>query len=143
MVGDNMNNKGFTLIELIATILILALVTSLASYSIINLIRRSKEENYNILIKNIEDGAEVYYQECKYANNSGITCNSNNGSYEITLGELVTYNYVKGNGSNDRNVIVNPKDDKDISNCRIKVSYSNGKVLVEALSPSGSCPTQY
>lgn len=138
-----MNDKGFTLIELIATILILALVMSIATYSITNVIKRSKEENYNILINNIKDGAEVYYQECKYANNSGISCSLSNGSYVITLGDLVKYNYLKGNDADNQYVIVNPKNDEDIGSCQVKVSYSNGTILVEAVSPSGSCPTSY
>ena len=60
MVGDNMNNKGFTLVELIATILILALVMSIASYSIINVIRNAKQKNYDLLIDHIKEGAELY-----------------------------------------------------------------------------------
>ena len=140
-----MNNKGFTLIELIATIMILALVMSIASYSIINIINRSKEENYNYLLENIRNGAEVYYQECKYANNSGVTCTVNNGSYKITLGELLTSGYIKGNGKDNNNnyIIVNPKNnDSDIGDCVINVSFSDGKVKIVP-EPSDGCPTGY
>ena len=48
-----MNNKGFTLVELIATIVVLALVMGLASYSIVGIIKRSKEKNYELLVTNI------------------------------------------------------------------------------------------
>lgn len=137
-----MNNKGFTLVELLATIVILALVLSIGSFSIITIIKNAKEKNYNSLIDNIKDASELYYQECKYANNSGIACNSNGN---ITLGELVRYGYLKGNNQAEDNTytIVNPMNNNDISNCVIAVNYDNGKVNVTAVNTSGGCPTEY
>ena len=139
-----MNNRGFTLVELLATLILLALVIGLGSVAITSLINNAKNKNYALLITNIKDGAEVYYQECKYANNSRITCtgNANNG-YTITLGELVTYGYVKGNSTDEskKYTIVNPLDDENIKNCQIKVTYTSGKTSVSAINPSGSCPT--
>ena len=87
----------------------------------------------------------MYYQECKYTRNSGISCNYNNGGYEITLGDLVTYGYIKGNNSEEDNeyVIVNPNNGENIGNCLVRISYTDGNVLVEAISPAGSCPTEY
>lgn len=147
-----MNNKGFTLVELIATLLILALVMSIATYSITNIIRKSKEENYNLLIKNIRDGAEEYYQECKYSRETIYNMFNNDESDvnnfcdgSITLGELVTYGYIKGNSSENGNALVNPNNDENISNCQLKVYYNNGNVSVEAVSSSvnDSCPSEY
>lgn len=137
-----MNNKGFTLIELLATIVILVLVIGLGSYAITNIIKNSKDENYNLLLKNVKDAAELYYQECKFSNNSGITCNSD---WQVTLGELVQYGYLKGNstGSDKKFTIVNPKDNVNIGACKIQIAYSDGKVSVGAVNPSGSCPTAY
>ncbi len=140
----NVNNKGFTLIELLATIVILVLVIGLGSYAITNIIKNSKEENYKLLVKNVKDAAELYYQECKFANsnNTGITCTSD---WTVTLGNLVSYGYLKGNDtdSNKKFTIVNPKDNVNISSCKIKINYSGGKVNVSAVNPSGSCPTSY
>lgn len=143
MVGDNMNNKGFTLVELIATILILALVMSIASYSIINVIRNAKQKNYDLLIDHIKEGAELYYQECRYANNSGISCNQIDGGYEITLGELVTYGYLKGNKGDNRTKLINPLNDDDISACEITVVYSEGYLIISNNSSLESCPNNY
>ena len=75
-----MNNGGFTLVELLATIVLLALVIGIASYSINAIIKNSQEKNYQLLINNIYDATEVYYQECKYTNNTGITCSEEAGS---------------------------------------------------------------
>lgn len=140
------NNKGFTLVELLATIAILAIVMGIATFSITAIIKNSKEKNYQLLITNIKDAAETYYQECKYTNNTGITCTKDDsGNLNITLEDLLKYGYLKGNSTNnDKNqTIVNPNDNVDISKCQIEISYSNGTIEVEAIDPTGSCPTEY
>ena len=136
------NNLGFTLIELIATIVILTLVMGISTYSISAIIKNSKEKNYELLINNIKDAAETYYQECKYSNNTGITCSNDSIT---TLGQLVTYGYLKSNDSESSSSqkIVNPKDNKDITNCQIQITYNAGSIEVKANKPTGSCPTEY
>ena len=152
-----MNNKGFTLVELLATIVVLAMVISIGTYAITGIINNAKEKNYQLLIANTKDGAEVYYQECKYsskvATNTRIGCTSitENGvvKYQTTLGDLVNYGYLKGNkqdAENDKKfTIVNPKDDVTISECTINVWFddSSKTVKVSAINPSGSCPKEY
>ena len=145
---EKLNKKGFTLVELIATIVVLALVVSISAYAITNIINSAKEKNYELLIKNIKDASETYYQECKYkySNNSGITCNDN-----VTLQDLVNYGYLKGNGTEDKKMenvnpkmkIVNPKNNKDIGECSIAVKYENGKLTIESMSDNNSCPNDY
>ena len=138
----DVNNRGFTLVELLATVIILSIVIGIGTIAITSMINNAKNKNYDLLITNIKDGAEVYYQECKYANNSGITCSDD---YTVTLGDLVTYGYVKGNSTDTDNkyTITNPLDDESISDCKIKITYSNGKVSVGAVTHSGSCPEEY
>lgn len=140
---EKLNKKGFTLVELIATIVVLALVVSISAYAITNIINSAKEKNYELLIKNIKDASETYYQECKYkySNNSGITCNDN-----VTLQDLVNYGYLKGNGTKDNKmVIVNPKDNINIGECSIAIKYENGKLTItkEKKTNNGSCPEEY
>ena len=130
---EKLNKKGFTLVELIATIVVLALVVSISAYAITNIINSAKEKNYELLIKNIKDASETYYQECKYSNNSGITCDDT-----VKLQDLVNYGYLKGNGTGyNKMVIVNPKDNKNIGACSIAVKNENGKLTIE-----GSCPKE-
>ena len=149
-----MNKKGFTLVELLATILILAIVLGIGTISITSIIKNSKEKNYKLLVTNIKDAAELYYQECKYSNNSGITCNANGN---VKLGDLVTYGYLKGNKQDETNskkyTIVNPLIDKEnesnISCCIIKVEYTNKQIKISANGSdnshnkckSSSCPS--
>ena len=130
---EKLNKKGFTLVELIATIVVLALVVSISAYAITNIINSAKEKNYDLLIKNIKDASETYYQECKYSNNSGITCDDT-----VKLQDLVNYGYLKGNGTKDNKMeIINPKDNKNIGACSIAVKNENGKLTIE-----GSCPKE-
>lgn len=141
------NNKGFTLVELIATIVLLALVASIGTYSITAIMKKSKEENYNLLIKNINSAAETYYQECRYSNNDMINCNKiENDEYMVSLGDLVNYGFLKGNEKikegteKDKYTIVNPLDNTNISNCEITVKFVNSKVEVN-IPTSDVCPS--
>ena len=59
------NTKGFTLVELIATIVLLSLVMGIGAFSITQIIKSAKEKDYKLLIENINNAAELYYQECK------------------------------------------------------------------------------
>ena len=99
-----MNKKGFSLIELLATLVILGTVMGIATYTIISILNSSKEKNYALLIDNIRGGAEVYYQECKYSRESILTVFDDDSDaaesfcdYQVKLGELVEYGYVTGN----------------------------------------------
>lgn len=149
-----MNKKGFTLVELLATILILAIVVSIAGYSIINIIKSSKNENYKQLINNIKDAAEVYYEECRYSKETLYPAFNNNTSAvntfcngTVSLGDLVKYGFLKGNekGNNNTYTIVNPNDNKSIKDCTINVSYNSttGKLTVSKVSGNSSCPSSY
>ena len=137
-----MNNKGFTLVELLATILILVLVISISTFSISEIIKKANEENYKLLLRHIKDASELYYQECKYANNSGITCSDDN---MVSLGDLVKYGYLKGNSKNDDDeyILINSRDNNDISHCVIEVTYIDDEVNVRAVTTENSCPTEY
>ena len=135
-----MNKKGFTLIELLATIVILALVSTLGGYAVITTINKSKEENYNVLVKNIKSAAETYYLECKYdtsASSNGITC-----SNTVSLGDLVRYGYLASNDSTvNSNKLLNPKNNENISGCKIEITYSNKKVTIIKRDDNANCPT--
>lgn len=55
-----MKNKGFTLIELIGVILLLALIVVITVPKVFEVIRSSKEESMNDTIKSIEKAANLY-----------------------------------------------------------------------------------
>ena len=147
-----LNKKGFTLIELLAAIVLFAIVAGFGTYSITNVIKASKEKNYNLLIKNIKDAAEVYYQECKYGDGEslGVKCTGTDNHLIIQLKSLVEQGYLTGNAKrkNDKKyTLINPNTNEDISNCAIAISYVSGnddndkhKIIVESGGGNG-CPT--
>ena len=152
-----MNKRGFSLIELLATLVILGTVMGIATYSIISILNNSKEKNYNLLLDNIRGGAEVYYQECKYSKETILSmfdnvdaqaksfCSNYQLPFTITLGKLVEYGYITGNekDATGASKLINTKTSADISQCEIKIDYVNDKVVISSNSSDTNCPTEY
>ena len=59
----NLNKKGYTLIELLAVILIIGLVLGFSTYGIINAFNTSKNKSLTISINSIKEAAETYATE--------------------------------------------------------------------------------
>ena len=144
------NNKGFTLVELIATVVILSLVITIGATSITGIINNSKEKDYELLVKEIKNATEEFYIECNFASNDSIAheCpnKSADGYYHVNLIQLVSTGFLKGNSTdaNDKFIIINPLDNEKITDCEIRYKYQNGTMIVESYhSPTGSCPTSY
>lgn len=55
-----MNRKGFTLVELLATIIVLAIVVGITVPSVSGIIRKSKEKSELAFIETIKDAMDVY-----------------------------------------------------------------------------------
>ena len=58
-----MNKKGFTLVELLATIIVLGLLTLLASTSVTKVLKESKGDLYTTQIKLVKSAAEAWGAE--------------------------------------------------------------------------------
>lgn len=100
-----MNNRGFTLIELIVTIALLALISTI-SVSVIGNIRGKHNVNaYYELLKNVESAAKLYVTDNRYNLKSvgiDIKC-PNNNTFTISLQQLVDRGYL----TTDNNKIKN------------------------------------
>lgn len=130
-----MNDKGFTLVELLGTIVILAIIVGISSYSIITVLSNAKKKNYELLIDEIKKASEAYYQECVYGNKCPYT-------EDISLGYLVSNGYLSSNDKDDN--LINPITKENISGCTITVKYdeSKGKVTVVPKSKDDICPSE-
>lgn len=89
-----MNNKGFTLIEMIMVIAILAMLAVLTTPNVIKMINKNKKDNYNSVIDSIVASCDLYTSDNRYNLNFNDTCSSNyettpNVSTSITLQDLV------------------------------------------------------
>ena len=103
-----MNNKGFTLIEVICTLTIIALIAMIVAANSGSTLSLSNEEAYNLTKKNIISATNTYIIECQ---NDILDCNIdwNSNTNIIKAKDLIEAGYFKE--------ITNPINNKDISNC--------------------------
>lgn len=114
-----MNNKGFTLIEMLFTISIISMFTIVFTISISKTFGLSTEKEYEIMKKSIINQVGEYIYEC---DNNLINCQNDydwinidekTKVTSINLSILKKYNYLK------KEEYINPKTKEDISNCLI------------------------
>lgn len=105
-MGDSkMNNRGFTLIELIVTIALLALISTISVSVIGNIRGKHNVNSYYELLKNVESAAKLYVTDNRYNLKSvgiDIKC-PNNNTFTISLQKLVDSGYL----TTDNNEIKN------------------------------------
>ena len=112
-----MNNKGFTLVELLTIIVLITIVSIVIIVTIGNTLSLSGEEAYKITKDNIIKSTKQYIQEC---NNDMIECNLtwNNNQTIIKASDLIEAGYFKE--------IVNPINNKKLDNClTVEVEENN------------------
>ena len=111
-----MNRKGFTLIELIATIALLGIIVTISFISINKVIEQSKENDCESLLKSIKTAANDYASDKRYSESiNSIVANG------ITVQDLIEGEYI----SNP----VNPYNKSEINPNYIKITYSFNKNL--------------
>ena len=121
-----MNKKAFTLIEMLAVIIILGVLTSLVMPSILKMMKGSKEKTYDVLINNINDSALLYASRHKELIKSGLEIN---GFYEVTLNDLLDEGLIK-------TPLIDPRTDEEISLTK-KVIIINNLATLEVLVVGG------
>ena len=159
------NNKGFTLVEVIAVVVIIALLGMIAIPNVISTINKGKDTSYEILVKDINIAAKQLYEEVEYVgvvlknyNTEGefdkIIIDSN--SIETNLQTLVSNGFLSGinnpnRGGSNKNykIITNPRNNEDIGDCSIKITKtidSNFNTSYEITNLSignDNCPNDY
>ena len=95
-----MKNKGFTIVELIITIAIIAVVTVSVGVSMNGIFSNNEEKEYDSFVNIIENAA------CTYAEIKGYTTNTS-----VTINELINYGLIREDLSNPKTKepIVNEK----------------------------------
>ncbi len=116
-----LNKKGFTLIELIAVVVLLSIITVIVVPKVMNELTLGKERAYEVVVSNILTASKQYYEECEYGD---ITCSITSNSVEIPLSILINYGYLAGTNKDTGigKTILNPKTKVDISKCCIKIT---------------------
>ena len=86
----NLNKKGYTLIELLAVILIIGLILVLSTYGIIKAVKSSKEKVTTLSEKSIKEAAETYATEKNDDSNYWLDITDKENKYFcITIEELM------------------------------------------------------
>lgn len=71
-----LNNKGFTLVEILAVIVILAIVSAIMVPTVTGVLNQNKEKSYENLKKTIISSAKIYVSNNRYDISLMETCSS-------------------------------------------------------------------
>ena len=104
--------KGFTLVELLAIIVILSVVSLLVFPNVVKIIKQSKENLYQTQLRDIESVAKNFSME----HSELLDSNHINPTY-ITLNALQLAGYL------ELEKIYNPKDKNEMNGC-VKIEYN-------------------
>ena len=97
------NNKGFTLVELLAIIAITAIILGVGTYGIVNLVNESKEKGSLISETSIKKSASLYADEA----DDSLWIDPGSGNYKyycITIEELINKGIIKKNAKLPDNI---------------------------------------
>ncbi|MCI9233407.1 MAG: type II secretion system protein [Bacilli bacterium] len=99
------SKKGFTLVELLGIIAIIATVLAFVVPSVIGMLKRDDEKEYQRFLTDISLATESYIQ-FNIGNYPDLAITG--GSYTISMQDLIENGYIKSN-------MINPKTDRKIS----------------------------
>lgn len=141
-----LNSKGFTLVEVLAVIVIITILGMIVIPSGLSIINSSNNTSYDILVKDITIAGIQLYEEIDYMKNTlyhynmkgntntiiviGESLDGNDidtNSIEVNLQTLISNGLLNSNNnpgkSNNKNdkIIINPKTKEDIGECKILI----------------------
>jgi len=136
-----MNNRGFTLVEILGVIMLLGIIVIIVVPVIGNSAKNAKIKTLESKIKNIEKAAVLYAQDEKIS--FDISCNSEETDVcydiincmcadEIDVKTLIDAGKIDYDKESD---VINPVDEtKSLNNCRIIIYKKYGKIYSHYLS---------
>ena len=114
-----LNNKGFTLIEILAVVIILSIIITIMVPSSNYLIERNKEDNYKQLEKSIINATKVYLSDNRY----NITLDYGSDLCEDGEAEE-NISSISGNDLIDNKILIST-----LVNSRALTTNSNGNII--------------
>ena len=125
-----MNKKGFTLVELLAVLVLISLLMGLAIPGINRISNNMKKKSYNQKMKLIESAAVLWGQDNKTRLQADTDCSSEiSKCKKITIADLIKENYL--DSDNNSGKYINPKNDEDMKDCIVFVYKQNKRVYAK------------
>lgn len=119
------NNKGFTLVELMAVIVVLAIIISIAIPSAISISHKIKVKMYNTKVDMILSSAKIYGQDNPAIVNADETCSSS-----VSVDELINNGYIKKDDTKNGSVL-NPVDNSSLNDKEICIYKKNNRIYAK------------
>lgn len=127
-----MNKKGFTLVELMAAIVILGVLMGVAVPNVLSIYKNMKIKYFCEKVSTIEQAATLYGQD-KYGEE--VTTNSNELSLaKVSVLDLVKAGYVKKDddncqtSSNTSNCVKDPRDDSSLDRTKVEIYTKSRRI---------------
>lgn len=120
-----MNNRGFTIIEVMVAVVIISILSFVSIHYIGSTLSVSKNDTYEIMKQNIVEASYDYIYEC---NNNILSCNLNWSNNQTTFrAEILKDNGYFGDLSS-------PIDGRYLGSCWvIRARYDNGNLMVSLI----------
>lgn len=128
------NKKGFTLIEILCVIVLIGILSVIATVSIVNLSSKSKENLYCAKIELIENIAESYGIKYELELNNSNELYNGYKSLKIKVNTLVMAGKLEPDKGND---VINPKDNTVMNDIDIILYLKNNQIKAEI--PNNIC----
>ena len=125
-----MNNKGFTLMEMLATVVIVGILLSITTISIVGYINDSREKARQVEESNIITAAQTCLKEKKCNAEWKTISEEDNECVIVSTDNLKTYGYLKYDqefkDEDDITIQVYFKRDKNTKVIKVKKIIDNG-----------------
>ena len=137
----SLNRKGFTLVEMLAVVVILGIIMTIMVPSVNHLINKNRDDSYKSLENNIRSAAQAYLSDYRYeitlASNLS-SCNSNDtinvskinsesiSNSQLGIDTLINKGYLKADKDGN---IKNPRTSQNINlhESSVLIQYSCSK----------------
>ena len=125
------NNKGFTLVELLAVIVILALIITIAVPAVTNIMSKTQNNAYCTRVSTFESSAKLWGKDHYDEISEGKCVIEEDGNCYIRIIDLVNSGYIKKDNKDatkEEDYVVDERDNTTLINQRIKVFIKDKRV---------------
>lgn len=118
------NKKGFTLVELLSVIVILAVLAVIASSSVIKLTKNGKDSLFCTKLTIIESAAKDYGALHELELNNSTTYYQEYKSIKIKIGDLID----NGIEADKNGIVLNPIDNSSMNDMEVIIYLKNNNI---------------